>query len=285
MTGAVAQQPDLDLGALFEGLGAIQNTGKGGKGAARADDACPAGQSPVPKMDQHSRMMANGCGPQGLVIKEPHGLFRCCNGHDVCFSVCGTSHDFCEDQFAKCMQEVCQSPLSGEHQECQKQAHSFSSMTKVFGSGFHKASQQDSCHCVPEDEAGKKHRDYLETFYRLYNESMLDTDTLELQLSKWKGKEAELYFDLVKKYGHLFVQFDDVPKEFVHVPQAGVRAGRWERRPPGTAEATFDAGLPTCVERMWCTKPQSVMMPPVACFSQLAANFPSCKASDCCQSV
>eukprot|EP00439_Symbiodinium_sp_Y106_P084292 s167_g25.t1 len=147
--GAVAQQPDLDLGALFEGLGAIQNTGKGGKGAARADDACPAGQSP----DQHSRMMANGCGPQGLVIKEPHGLFRCCNGHDVCFSVCGTSHDFCEDQFSKCMQEVCQSPLSGEHQECQKQAHSFSSMTKIFGSGFHKASQQDSCHCVPEDEA------------------------------------------------------------------------------------------------------------------------------------
>ncbi|CAE7372349.1 Pla2g12a [Symbiodinium natans] len=218
-----AKQPDLDLGALFEGLGALQNTGKGGKGSPRAD-ACPAGQSPVPKLDQHSRMTANGCGPQGLVVKEPHGLFRCCNSHDVCFSVCGTSHDFCEDEFSKCMKEVCQTPLSGEHQECKQQAQSFSSMTKVFGSGFHKASQQDSCQCVPKDEAGQKHREYLETFYRLYNESMLDTQTLESQLSQWKGKEAELYFDLVKRYGHLFVQFDDVPKEFVHIPEAGAGA-------------------------------------------------------------
>ena len=33
------------------------------------------------------------------------------------------------------------------------------------------------------------------------------------------------------------------------------------------------------------TKPPSRMRPPVACFSRLSANFPSCKASDSCQPI
>ncbi|CAJ1453302.1 unnamed protein product [Effrenium voratum] len=213
LQGALAQ--DIDLEALLGGLGGMSKGGKGG-----SDRLCPTGKIPVPKLDHHERMMANGCGPQGLVIKEPYGLYRCCNSHDVCFSVCGTSHKFCEDQFSRCMNEVCEQKSPSEREECTQQATSFSSMTKAFGKGFHQASQKDSCECAPKAEAKERHREYLENFYRAYNSSK-QSDAHD-DLSEWGGKEAELYFDLVKTYGHMFVEFTDVPKQFDAIPKGSI---------------------------------------------------------------
>ena len=42
--------------------------------------------------DQHKVMKANGCGPQGLVIKEPFGLYRCCNSEGLGCQGCHLCH-------------------------------------------------------------------------------------------------------------------------------------------------------------------------------------------------
>ena len=42
---------------------------------------------------------------------------RCCNFHDVCFSTCGTSFEWCEKQFEQCMTRVCKKPDSGKKKE------------------------------------------------------------------------------------------------------------------------------------------------------------------------
>mmetsp|Transcript_1514 Transcript_1514/g.2666 ORF Transcript_1514/g.2666 Transcript_1514/m.2666 type:complete len:238 (+) Transcript_1514:47-760(+) len=223
-TGLDAQhQGDQDLGALLGGLGGLDAgpPTKQGKGGARSS-LCPSGETSVPKLDQHKKMIANGCGPEGMIIKEPYGLWRCCNSHDVCFSVCGTSHNFCEDQFASCMDEVCEQLPDQKRKECMSQASTFSTMTKLFGVGFHQASQNESCECAPKDEAKERRRQYLENFYNAYDQSMLDS--LDEQVSEWRGKEAELHYDLVKKYGHLFVNFNDVPKEFDAIAKVDLKS-------------------------------------------------------------
>jgi len=213
----------FDLGTLIQGLDGLDGNGnvKAGKGAASVS-LCPSGEITVPKLDQHTKMIANGCGPQGMVIKEPYGLYRCCNSHDVCFSVCGTSHNFCEDHFSRCMDEVCEQLPGQKFEECKKQASSFSTMTKLFGNGFHQASQNESCECAPKEEAKERRRRYLENFYNSYDQSMLDS--LDKQESEWRGKEAELHYDLVKRYGHLFVDFYDVPKEFDAMPKVNLKS-------------------------------------------------------------
>eukprot|EP00435_Cladocopium_sp_Y103_P011303 s2180_g2.t4 len=96
LDGVYLAQPQggLDLGALLGGLGGLDAgpPAKKGKGGTMTNMSFFPSSS-----DQHKKMMANGCGPEGLVVKEPYGLWRCCNSHDVCFSVCGTSHNFCEE--------------------------------------------------------------------------------------------------------------------------------------------------------------------------------------------
>jgi secretory phospholipase A2 len=31
-----------------------------------------------------------------MQVKETFGLYKCCNGHDLCYATCGTSKGFCE---------------------------------------------------------------------------------------------------------------------------------------------------------------------------------------------
>jgi len=217
---AFAQQGDLDLGALLGALGGAGGGGGGGPGGGKGGKkagVCSKGTMPVPKLDQHKLFQSNGCGPQGMEIKEPFGLHRCCNSHDICYTVCGTSHKYCENQFSSCMKEVCKSPLKGTSQECTQQAQGFSGMTQAFGAGFWKKTQDDTCNCVATEEAAEKQRDYLLHFYKMFNASALDDmAAIDEQLTAHRGREFELIFNLVQRLGKAVVQFtvDDVPKEF-----------------------------------------------------------------------
>ncbi|CAE8594857.1 unnamed protein product [Polarella glacialis] len=212
-------QQDMDLGELMKGfsgmLGGLDQGG-GEKGGPK-DEVCPFGKVVVPKMNQHTFFAANGCGPQGMQIKESFGLHRCCNGHDVCFSVCGTSHKFCEDEFSSCMKQVCKKPLSGKKKACKEQAQSFSSMTRAFGQGFHHSSQRETCDCVQKADGSaeaQRQREYLETFYSEFNKTAAVAEVIDSELAKWKGREAELHFENVKTYGKQFVRFIDIEGEF-----------------------------------------------------------------------
>jgi hypothetical protein len=60
----------------------------------------------APTEDPAYRLRANGCGPEGLQITEPFGLHRCCNGHDVCYGMCGVHFEYCERKFDECMLSV-----------------------------------------------------------------------------------------------------------------------------------------------------------------------------------
>jgi len=164
----------------------------------------------APKMDMHVNLRANGCGPDGLKVTEEFGLHRCCNIHDVCFSVCGTKFGFCQKEFSRCMKKVCRKPLSGSKKKCRAKAKLFSSIETSEAANFHMTSQRLACDCFPDlGQATERHRDYLRSFLSEYNSSQADDQEMHDTLETWKGQEGELYLNLVKTYGHQFVRFED----------------------------------------------------------------------------
>jgi len=223
---------DIDLGAALGGLGAALEKslagvggagGAGGPGAGKQREICPNGQFIVPRPLKHLKkgvLVANGCGPQGMAIKEAFGLWRCCNRHDVCFSSCATSFDFCEKKFEACMQKRCMQKENKVRQsECKKQAKSFSDMTKTFGRSSHSKTMLEVCDCVAtEGRAQQNRREWVIDVYRRFGprEKAENTTFIDQTLQKHAGKEGQLYYDLITKYGAAdgFVAFDGVANTF-----------------------------------------------------------------------
>ena len=92
-----------DLLGAFGASPGSPGGGRGGGRARRSRSICPSGRkfiAPRAIVDVEPGMLvANGCGPQGMEVKESFGLWPCCNIHDVCYSSCGTTFSFCEKRF------------------------------------------------------------------------------------------------------------------------------------------------------------------------------------------
>lgn len=166
------------LGALFGALGG-QGAGPQSKGAGgRMNQRLCSGNKefivPRPlKQLKKGVLVANGCGPQGMQAKEPFGLWRCCNRHDICFSSCGTDAAFCERRYAACMVKRCQEKENaGRVQECNQQAKSFAGMSGTFGGGIHATSMTQVCDCAKTpDEARLKRRERIADLYKRFGPS------------------------------------------------------------------------------------------------------------------
>ena len=70
-TADAAEPVKLDLNDLLGNLGGAQDGG-------RSSTVCPVGQAHAPTEDESYKIECNGCGPKGMQIKEPFGLYRCC---------------------------------------------------------------------------------------------------------------------------------------------------------------------------------------------------------------
>jgi hypothetical protein len=161
---APAFASDGGLNDLLQGMSGGVGGGAGGGGGGGG--GCAPGQAYVPRTDY--RPQANGCGPEGMRQRDgdQYGLHECCNGHDTCYSACGTSFSYCEKQFKKCMLDKCKSNKGGSH--CVETANSFASMTGMFGRSFHQQGMQEACECVPKAQASKRNADYFVQFYETY---------------------------------------------------------------------------------------------------------------------
>jgi len=207
LLGVAAQSGDMDfdLGSLLGGLG--QKSGNKG--------VCADNKIPAPTENPNYKIEANGCGPAGMQVPEEFGLFKCCNGHDLCFGVCGTTHQYCEKVFKKCMAKVCKGHSGGKQAECRKQADSFSGMTGAFGGGFHVNGQKRACDCYADKiSAQARHEDYLMSFYQKYNTTLATKEQVRRILDTHKGREGEAYFTVMKKYAKTEIVWDNIKDEF-----------------------------------------------------------------------
>lgn len=159
-------------------------------------------------LDENPYLIANGCGPIDFTLVEPFGLYKCCNGHDLCYSICGSDFNFCESYFSKCLQEICEEQqdmnLKGN---CTEMSETFSTMTSFFGRSFHVDSQKESCKCFnTKDEVKAQYKDQLHGFVKrqhiLYN--------VDQMLTVYEGREPELEFKIVRDFGSSFIKFDNI---------------------------------------------------------------------------
>lgn len=241
-----------DLGGLGALFGALGGQGKGAQGHGRGGTPaiCSKKELIVPrplKKLKKGVLVANGCGPEGMQVKEPYGLWRCCNRHDVCFGSCGTDAAFCERRYSACMKKRCQEKENAGHrQECDKQAQSFAGMSGAFGGGIHASSMPQVCDCAktPED-ATLKRREWISDLYRRFGPSDKADDAAYIDglLEKYKGKEGRLYYELITKYGSAkgFVAFSAVPGSFdIEGPSDGLldQSGPGQIPMDGSADST-----------------------------------------------
>jgi secretory phospholipase A2 len=207
------------LGSLFDNLGDA-GTGKGiksKKNKRNKQGQCTSGKHLAPvqlntllNAKPRRHFTANGCGPQGMEVQEPFGLWKCCNGHDVCYSTPGATFNYCEKTFHTCMKKLCKEyHKGGKRKQCQEQADGFSGMTKIFGRGAHSSSQRDVVECLDSKTAAK---DRWHTFIKdIYIASKIDAMPSDASISNMlarmkKGKEGEFIDRLVKKYGKIWVK-------------------------------------------------------------------------------
>lgn len=181
-----------------------------GAGSMPQQTVCPVGQVEAPTENPEYKFECNGCGPKGMQVAEPYGLFKCCNGHDLCYSTCGTKKEFCEKTFKSCMKQVCSE--KGEEQEaCNKQADSLSGLTAAFGGSFHLKSQTGdaekgrigACDCYDSAEAANDRWTKLFTEFYVKHAEMSEAEAAVKAaevLSKNANKKGEAYFKMIKKY-------------------------------------------------------------------------------------
>jgi hypothetical protein len=63
-------------------------------------------------------LSTNGCSMLGDKKKADNfGLWKCCNRHDICYGLCGSSLRFCERSFSTCMTSTCDAVDIGHDEE------------------------------------------------------------------------------------------------------------------------------------------------------------------------
>ena len=181
------------------------------------DGPSAVGEVPAPTENEDYKFECNGCGPKGMQVSENFGLYKCCNGHDLCYATCGTSKDYCENVFKKCMTDVCKSKYGHDPDvkaECDKQAQSMTGLTAAFGGGFHHRSQQGdaekgipaACDCYQGQEAADER--WMEKFTEFYmahadppmKEEEAATKAAEVMKKNTGKKRGEAYYKMIKKY-------------------------------------------------------------------------------------
>jgi hypothetical protein len=113
------------------------------------------------------------------------------------------------------MQDICKQQKSKRDQkDCSEEAQGFSSMTGMFGSGFHMSAQRNSCECVDsKEEALQRKHDLLLDFFSRHDPEQATEEQVSGLMEKWKGKLGKLYMELAIKYGKAFVTFDGIKDE------------------------------------------------------------------------
>mmetsp|Transcript_12056 Transcript_12056/g.16380 ORF Transcript_12056/g.16380 Transcript_12056/m.16380 type:complete len:237 (+) Transcript_12056:106-816(+) len=172
---------------------------------------CSANQIAAPTENSQYRLRANGCGPEGMQVFEDFGLHKCCNQHDICYGICGTSYNFCEKSFVKCMTQVC---ARNSDAQCKQKANSFSSMTQMFGASFFHNGQKKACDCYESKQAAdERQRNYVKDLYTRYDQTKASEENVSKLLNTYKGREGEAYFEIMKKYGANDVEFHNIKED------------------------------------------------------------------------
>jgi len=112
---------------------------------------CTAHQGKTKEKNPSHVPSMNGCGTDFLKVSDEFNFTPCCNKHDICYDTCNKEYirDQCDDNFLKCMNELCAKKKPMEKQKkCEATANVYHVATTSFGCNLYRKSQQNACKCV-----------------------------------------------------------------------------------------------------------------------------------------
>lgn len=133
--------------------------------------------SPLPSSD--------GCSvPSGLRVEGAEDFTYCCDHHDACYSTCGIERQTCEDDFKKCMIDLCQTVFTN-NTKCESAANTYSMGTSLFGINGFQMLQNQYCECVDEAKATDRYKTILSTnMIKALRDNGVNSEQIEGVLSK-----------------------------------------------------------------------------------------------------
>nr|CCA22345.1 phospholipase A2 putative [Albugo laibachii Nc14] len=162
---------------------------------------CSLKQVPVPIRDYV--FTSNGCGMAGAPMKGYEFVSDCCDLHDACYSVCGITKAHCDSSMKKCMTETCNGVTAPEQKKkCDAALSIYNLGAKVLGCPAFTQAQKEACYCVSKEKGVAAYKERLLHFLQKHadSEEKKSEEAVNKLLKKHKGKEAKLFYRLVKKY-------------------------------------------------------------------------------------
>ena len=75
--------------------------------------------------ETNSIIESNGCSkPAFIHVNGEEDFTYCCDRHDACYATCGASKSFCDNDFGKCMQKLCDDFFS-HNEACGRAAETY----------------------------------------------------------------------------------------------------------------------------------------------------------------
>ena len=158
------------------------------------------------------RAQSNGCSkPSFIQVVGEENFTYCCDLHDTCYELCGSSKTYCDLDFKQCMLRLC-STVYKSNPRCSQAAEMYAMGTQMFGNQGYADSQNEYCECISKENTYQHYIDYITDFYINIEESKRKDAIQLLNTSKYiKNKEKgnqnsnsdevfHLFYNLYKKY-------------------------------------------------------------------------------------
>jgi len=141
---------------------------------------CP-NKNHKPLLNKEYIFTSNGCGAHGIKINVNNDIEECCDLHDACYSICGISRDFCEQQFDKCLKQKCRNFNNNNNnnnnrhgikneQNCLETINLLTMGSSMFGCQSFVSSQNESCICSDHTN-NKMFYDIIDSLYYFVNKN------------------------------------------------------------------------------------------------------------------
>ena len=192
---------------------------------------CPAGQSAQQLMD--IQVTSNGCPAH---IPEEEDFTYCCDRHDVCYSTCGATKAYCDEDLQKCVQKLCKEVFY-MNRKCTSAARSYAQevvKSAETGEYHYDNYQKKHCTCINEENV-PEHKKALvrEIFFNERHDSAQadkKTNTIFQKESLVGDKFAIFYYTLIKRYDKNILHVED---------RVGKKLRIGKNRPPKESDLNF----------------------------------------------
>ena len=187
---------------------------------SHSDQSCPPTHTLA--QNPNGEVISNGCSkPSFITVEGEEDFTYCCDRHDACYAMCQAPKSYCDDDFKKCMHQLCDSKF-GTSPNCKSAANTYAMGTGIFGQQGYIESQNEHCMCVPVDDVVDHYTNIVRNFYSLYAPDK--ADNVDAIMSKYISGEKQptklyrLYYGLHKKYDNA-IHHTDGRRKMQNIPK------------------------------------------------------------------